>query len=91
MSSATVPFGPFVFCTLQQLNQARIAFTAQASSFNSGLIGASINGQSYQFTAPDGLTYSREEYGAHLHAAYLSLGITDYGEPSPSRTVARLA
>ena len=86
----TVPFGPFVFSTKADLDAARIAFKAQSANFNSGLIGASINGQSYQFTAPDGLLYSREEYGAHLQAAYLSLGITDYGEPSPTRTVARL-
>lgn len=87
----TVPFGPFRFSTKGDLDAARIAFRAQASSFNSGLVGASVNGQSFQFSAPDGTPMTREEYGDHLAAAYCSLGITDYGTPSPSRTVARLA
>jgi hypothetical protein len=87
MPLQVVPNGPFGGCTVQQLNQARLEFTASASgSFNSGqLSGASINGQSFQFAAPDQREYTRTEYWEHLKAAYCQLGITDYGTPASNR------
>ena len=89
MSQQVVQSGPFGGCTLQQINQARIEFTGGASTFNSGLSGASINGQSFQFMAPDQREYTRAEYWNHLQGAYVQLGITDYGFPTPARSVIR--
>ena len=81
--------GPFGGCTRAQLDLARLEFTKTASSFNSGLTGASINGQSYQFATPDGREYTRAEYWAQLQAAYCQLGVTDFGTPAGNRSSIR--
>ncbi len=84
----TVTFGPFRFSTKAQLDAVRLKFTAEADSFNQGLVSASVNGQSFAF-AHGGITYSREEFGDALAAAYCSLGIYDYGTPAGNRVAAR--
>lgn len=90
MSQQVVTSGPFRFCTLSKLNQIRLSFVESVPTGEAALSGASINGQSFQFTAPNAQTYTREEFGDHLAAAYLQLGITDYGVPSPRTTSAQL-
>ena len=90
MSQQVVTSGPFRFCTRAQLDQVRIDFMNKAVDFNSGLTGASINGQSFQFATPDGQTYTREEFGDHLAAAFCQLGVTQYGAPTGTTAVARV-
>ena len=51
-------------------------------------MGASINGQSYQFSSA-GREMTLPEWADELAAAYLQLGITDYGTPSPNSALAR--
>jgi hypothetical protein len=87
MSQQVVQDGPFGGCTLAQLNQIRLDFTGKALGSNDGLIGASINGQSYQFTAPSGQTYTRAEYWDQIKWAYNQLGVTQYGTPGGNSSV----
>lgn len=90
MSQQVVTAGPFRFCTKAKLDQIRLTFVESAPTGEAQLTGASINGQSFQFTAPDQQTYTREEFADHLAAAYCQLGITQYGSPSPRTSSARL-
>ena len=84
-----VTSGPFRFCTRANLDSIRLKLVAGVPTSEAQLPGASINGQSYQFAAPDGQTYTRTEFGDPLAAAYCQLGITDYGTPAPRRTSVR--
>lgn len=83
----TVQFGPFRFHTKDDLDAKRRAFVAKEPSAGLQLVGSSINGQSFQW-AVGGATYTDEELGDHLAAAYCSLGILDYGVPTANRSVA---
>lgn len=83
----TVTSGPLRFRTKADLDQLRLAFVAKTPAYGLTLTGSSINGQSYQFGQS---TYTEEEFGDHLAAAYQQLGITQYGEPSGRTTTARL-
>jgi hypothetical protein len=84
--------GPFGGCTKTQLDAARREFTSQAATgfTQQPLSGASINGQSFQFMAPNQQEYTRAEYWEHLKGAYWQLGITDYGAPARSTARGRL-
>lgn len=84
----TVQFGPFRFHTKIDLDVKREAFVAKEPSAGMQLVGSSINGQSFQW-AVGGATYTDEELGDQLAAAYCSLGIYDYGTPTPNRSAAR--
>jgi len=84
MSTPCVQFGPYRFFSKTQLDAERVRFVAEVQKANTQLTGASVNGQSFQFTV-NGREITLEEWGDQLAAAYLSLGITDYGAPAPSR------
>lgn len=88
MSQAVVTSGPLRFRTKAQLDALRVAFTDKTPAYGLTLTGSSINGQSYQF-AYSGQTYTEEEFGDILAAAYNQLGEFRYGTPSPTRTAAR--
>lgn len=91
MPQQVVTFGLYRFFTLGDLNQERLAYIAAVKGADTQLSGASINGQSFQFKVGGTDTeMSLEEWGDALAAAYVSLGITDYGFPTPTRFVARL-
>lgn len=77
----TVTRGPLRFRTKADLDSLRLAFVAKTPSYGLTLTGSSINGQSFQFTLA-GVTYTEEEFGDILAAAYCQLGIFDYGTPS---------
>lgn len=83
-----VQFGPFRFRTKADLDVLRLAFIAKETSAGAQLVGSSINGQSFQWSI-GGATYTDEEYGDQLAAAYCSLGVYDYGTPTGNRSVAR--
>lgn len=86
--SQVVTSGPLRFRTKPQLDQLRIAFVDKTPSYGLTLIGSSVSGQSYQF-AFSGNTYTEEEFGDILAAAYNQLGEFKYGTPSPNRVAAR--
>ena len=87
MSQQVVTSGPFRFCTKAQLDQVRINFINSVPTGDTQLTGASVNGQSFQFVAPNQQTYTREEFGDHLAAAYNQIGITIYGQPTGNSVV----
>jgi hypothetical protein len=90
MSQQVVQAGIYRFHTLAQLNQERLAYIAAVQNGDAQLAGASINGQSFQFkTGGSDSEMTLEEWGDALAAAYVSLGITDYGFPTPSRATIR--
>lgn len=82
--STVVTFGLYRFFSKAQLDAERVRYVAEVAKANTQLTGASINGQSFQFTV-NGREIPLEEWGDQLAAAYVSLGITDYGTPAPSR------
>lgn len=88
MSQQVVQFGLYRFFTLAQLNQERLRYIAEVQKSNTQLSGASINGQSFQFQV-NGRELTLEQWGDSLAAAYVSLGVTDYGFPTPTRTTLR--
>ena len=87
-SSLTVQSGPFTFSTKADLDAIRLDFRAKATSFNSGLSSASVNGQSFTFSYA-GVEYPREQFAQLLQDAYCQLGDTSYGVPQPNRAVNR--
>lgn len=86
--AAYVQFGPFRFRTKDDLDAIRDAFVAKETSAGLQLVGSSVNGQSFQW-AVGGATYTDEELGDHLAAAYCSLGVYEFGVPSGNRVAAR--
>lgn len=84
MSTPSVLFGPYRFFSKSQLDTERLRFVAEVQKANTQLTGASVNGQSFQFSV-NGREITLEEWGDQIAAAYLSLGFTDYGNPAPSR------
>jgi len=88
MSQQTVDRGLYRFFTLAQLNQERLRYIAEVQKSNTQLTGASINGQSYQFLT-NGRELTLPEWADALADAYNQLGITEYGTPTPSTTLAR--
>ena len=90
MSQQVVQFGLYRFFTLAQLNQERLRYVAEVQKSNTNLSGASINGQSFQFQV-NGRELTLEQWADALAAAYASLGITEYGLPTPTRTTLRFS
>jgi hypothetical protein len=88
MPQLTVPAGLYRFFTLAQLNQERLRYIAEVQKSNTQLTGASINGQSFQFQV-GGRELTLEQWGDALAAAYVALGVTDYGFPTPTRSTLR--
>jgi hypothetical protein len=88
MSQQVVTAGLYRFFTLAQLNQERLRYIAEVQKSNTQLSGASINGQSFQFQV-NGRELTLEGWGDALAAAYVSLGITDYGFPTSNRSAIR--
>ena len=88
MSQLTVQSGLYRFFTQAELNTERLRYKDEVKKSNSSLVGASINGQSYQFSSA-GREMTLSEWGDELAAAYLQLGITDYGTPAPNSVSAR--
>ena len=88
MSQLTVQSGLYRFFTQAELNTERLRYKDEVKKSNSSLVGASINGQSYQFSSA-GREMTLTEWGDELAAAYLQLGVTDYGVPSPNSVSAR--
>jgi len=88
MPQLTVTAGLYRFFTLAQLNQERLRYIAEVQKSNTQLTGASINGQSFQFQV-GGREITLEQWGDALAAAYVSLGVTDYGFPTPTRSTLR--
>ena len=86
--SAVVQFGPFRFRTMNDLDQIRAAMIAREPSAGVQLVGSSVSGQSFQWSI-GGATYTEEELGDQLAAAYCSLGNYEYGRPSPDRSASR--
>lgn len=84
MSAQVVTAGLYRFFTLAQLNQERLRYIAEVQKSNTQLSGASINGQSFQFQV-NGRELTLPEWGDALAAAYVSLGISDYGFPASNR------
>ncbi len=87
--AATVPFGPFRFRTKDDLDIIRAAFVAKTPASGMTLVGSSINGQSFQWALGGTATYTDEEMGDHLAAAYNSLGVYDYGTATGNGYAAR--
>jgi hypothetical protein len=85
MSAQVVTSGLYRFFTLGDLNQERLRYKEEVKKTNSQLTGASINGQSFQFQV-NGREMTLEQWGDELAAAYVSLGVTDYGFPTPTRS-----
>jgi hypothetical protein len=85
-----VQAGLYRFLTLAQLNQERLRYIAEVQKSNTQLSGASINGQSFQFQV-GGRELTLEQWGDALAAAYVSLGVTDYGFPTPTRSRLRFS
>ncbi len=81
----TVQFGPFRFNTKEDLDALRLAFKARHSALGMVLIGNSTNGQSFQWQVGSE-KMTDEELGDQLAAAYCSLGIYDYGQPTGNRS-----
>jgi hypothetical protein len=90
MSQQVVTSGQYRFFTKGQLDQERLRYIAEVQKSNTQLTGASINGQSFQFQV-NGREMTLPEWGDALAAAYVSLGITDYGLPAPNRSSIRFA
>jgi hypothetical protein len=90
MSAQVVQSGIYRFFTLGDLNQERLRYKAEVQKSNSRLTGASINGQSFQFQV-NGRGMTLEQWGDQLEAAYVSLGVTDYGFPTSKRATVRFA
>ena len=88
MSQLTVQSGLYRFFTQAELNTERLRSKDEVKKSNSSLVGASINGQSYQFSSA-GREMTLSEWGDELAAAYLQLGVTDYGTPAPNSALAR--
>lgn len=88
MSQLTVQSGLYRFFTQAELNTERLRYKDEVKKSNSSLVGASINGQSYQFSSA-GREMTLTEWGDELAAAYLQFGVTDYGAPSPNSVSAR--
>lgn len=85
----TVSFGPFRFNTKEDLDLKRIAFVKKIPAAGLTLVGSSINGQSFQWSTGGAATFTDEELGDALAAAYCDLGIYDYGVPSGNSVAAR--
>lgn len=85
MSSQVVTSGVYRFFTLAQLNQERLRYIGEVQKSNTQLTGASINGQSFQFQV-GGRELTLEQWGDALAAAYVMLGVTDYGFPTSNRS-----
>lgn len=90
MPAQVVQSGLYRFFTLAQLNQERLRYIAEVQKSNTQLTGASINGQSFQFNVA-GREITLEQWGDALAAAYVSLGVDDYGFPTPTRSRLRFA
>lgn len=90
MPAEVVTAGVYRFFTKAQLNQERLRYIAEVQNSNTQLTGASINGQSFQFQV-GGRELTLEQWGDALAAAYLMLGITDYGFPTSNRAAIRFA
>ena len=90
MPQQVVTAGLYRFFTLGDLNQERLRYKAEVQKSNSQLTGASIAGQSFQFQV-NGRELTLEQWGDALAAAYVSLGVTDYGFPSSNRAAIRFA
>lgn len=88
MPAEVVTAGVYRFFTKAQLNQERLRYIAEVQKSNTQLSGASINGQSFQFQV-NGREMTLEEWGDALAAAYVMLGITDYGLPGSNRASIR--
>lgn len=88
MSQQVVTAGLYRFFTLADLNQERLRYKEEVKKSNSQLTGASINGQSFQFQVA-GRELTLEQWADALAAAYVSLGITDYGMPTSNRASIR--
>ena len=89
--AAVVQFGPFRFRTKAELYVVREAFITKTPASGMTLVGSSMNGQSFQWALGSTGTYTDEELGDHLAAAYNSLGIYTYGTPSGNRSAARFS
>lgn len=90
MPAQVVQSGIYRFFTLAQLNQERLRYIAEVQKSNTQLTGASINGQSFQFNVA-GREITLEQWADALAAAYVSLGVDDYGVPTPTRSRLRFA
>lgn len=88
MSLSVVQSGLYRFFTKAQLDQERLRYIAEVQKSNTQLAGASINGQSFQFQV-NGREMTLEGWADALAAAYVSLGITDYGLPTSNRSTIR--
>ena len=87
-----VQSGIYRFFTRPQLDQERLRYMAEVKKANTTITGASVNGQSFQFAVgASSRELSLEEWSDALAAAYLQLGVTDYGTPTPTRSRAALA
>ena len=84
MSTPVVLAGLYRFFSRQQLDQERLRYIAEVQKANTQLTGAAVNGQSFQFSV-NGRETSLEEWGDALAAAYVSLGVTDFGFPTSNR------
>ena len=83
----TVQTGLYRFFTRPELDAERIRYKAEVKKSNTQLTGASINGQSYQFLT-NGRELTLPEWADALADAYNQLGVTEYGTPSPTQSLA---
>lgn len=88
MSSTVVQSGLYRFFTKAQLDSERLRYIEQVRASNTLLASATVNGQSYTFTT-GGRELTLEQWADALADAYCQLGVTDYGVPTPNKTVSR--
>lgn len=90
MSTLVVTSGIYRFFSQGQLDRERLRYIAEVQKANTQLAGAAVNGQSFTFTSGAGREMSLEQWADALAGAYVQLGITDFGFPSPTRVGSRL-
>ena len=86
--STIVQRGLYRFFTKPLLDVERLRYVELVQAANSQLAGSSINGQSFTFQI-QGREIPLEQMGDILTDAYNQLGVTDYGFPTPNKTVSR--
>lgn len=89
MSTQVVTSGIYRFFSQGQLDRERLRYIAEVQKSNTQLAGAAVNGQSFTFNVA-GRELSLEEWSDAIAAAYVQLGITDFGFPSPTRARSRI-
>lgn len=86
--SQTVPTGPYLGFTLTELETELTRYKAEVKTSGTRLVGASVNGQSFQFGNREG---SLDEWSANLQSALNYLNPAKYPYTAPTdRSCARL-